>query len=139
GQGRLAGGGSILRLASRPAASSIGERRRIERLELEGELSERRLTRFALDLRRMARDPGVVALVLQVEGASASWAAIDELRREILALRRAGKRVYAHLVAGTSRQYYLASAADKIYVDPAGGLRLSGFSSSTLYFKGLFD
>src|SRR5262249_9645957 len=44
-----------------------------------------------------------------------------------------------HMVAGTTRDYYVAAAADRVYLDPAGGLRLVGMSSTVLYFKGIFD
>ena len=43
------------------------------------------------------------------------------------------------MVDGSTREYYLASAATKIYIDPAGGVRLSGFSATSLYFAGLFE
>src|SRR5256885_13862455 len=43
------------------------------------------------------------------------------------------------MVSGTGRDYFIASVADKIYVDPAGGLRLVGMAGTTLYFRGVFD
>jgi protease IV len=139
GDRRLAGGTTVVRLSERPVPSLLAPSERIERLEIAGSVDDRKLLQIVLGLRRLARDPTVKALVLQVDGMRAGWATTDELRRELLAVRKAGKKVYAYLVAGSTRQYYLVSAADKVYVDPAGGLRLYGFSSDTLYFKGLFD
>jgi protease-4 len=43
------------------------------------------------------------------------------------------------MVSGTGRDYFIASAADKIYIDPAGALRLVGISGSSVYFRGAFD
>jgi len=42
-------------------------------------------------------------------------------------------------VSGTGRDYFVATAADKIYIDPAGGLRLVGMAGTTMYFRGTFE
>ena len=54
-------------------------------------------------------------------------------------VRKAGKNVFAYMVYGTGRDYFVASAADKIFVDPAGGLRLVGMAGESFYFRGLLD
>jgi protease-4 len=64
---------------------------------------------------------------------------LEELRDELVRLRGAGKKVFAYMVSGTGRDYYVATAADKIYLDPAGGLRLVGMAGTTMYFRGAFD
>ena len=43
------------------------------------------------------------------------------------------------MTAGTTRDYYIASAADKVLLDAGGGLRVQGMVGLTLYYKGLFD
>ncbi|TMQ02740.1 MAG: signal peptide peptidase SppA [Deltaproteobacteria bacterium] len=53
-------------------------------------------------------------------------------------VRRRGRRL-GRPVSGTGRDYYVATAAHKIYVDPAGGLRLVGMAGTTMYFRGAFD
>lgn len=137
--GRLAGGTLVARLSQAGVPSVLGRRRRIERIDLEGDLGERDLTNLVAQLHRDQRDPSLVAVVVQVDGLEAGWDAIDEVRTELAALRRRGVKVYVYAVAGTTKQYYLASVADKVFVDPAGGLYLSGMAGTTLYFKGLFD
>ncbi len=139
GERRFAGGTVVVRASGRGAPSVLPRSRRIERLELEGELSERELTRLVAQLRLYERDESLAAVLLQIDGMGAGWAATSEIRRALAALRARGVRIYVYMVAGTTRQYYLASVADKIYVNPAGGLRLSGMVATSLYFKGLFD
>jgi len=139
GNGRFAGGTVVVRASERGAPSLLPRPRRIERIELDGDVGERELTRLIAQLRDFRRDDELGAVLLQLDGMSAGWAATSEIRRELAALRARGVRVYVYMIAGSTRQYYLASVADKIYVDPAGGLRLSGMVSTTLYFKGLFD
>jgi protease IV len=138
-QARLTGGTLLVRTSAVHVPSILPPRGRIERLELTGAIDERRLARVVLSLRALSRDPGVVAVFVRIDGLSVGWAVAQELRAEILRLRDAGKRVFAYMIAGSSRDYYVASAADEVYVDPAGGIRLVGFAGTSLYFKGLFD
>jgi protease-4 len=64
---------------------------------------------------------------------------LEELRDELVRVRAAGKKLFAYMVSGTSRDYYVATAANKIYIDPAGGVRLVGMAGTTMYFRGAFE
>jgi protease-4 len=90
-------------------------------------------------LRRLERDPGLAGVVVVAGDFEGGWAAAEELRAALLRLRRAGKHVFAYAAEASSKQYLAISAAEQIYVDPAGGLRLTGLSSTALYFKGTGD
>lgn len=139
GDNHVLGGQLLLRLSSVARESIIGTPDHIERIELAGSIGLREVTALVARLRSIARDPTARAVVVTFDGASAGWATLQELREELVALRRAGKKVFAYLVSGSGREYFVASAADKIYVDPAGALRLVGMAGTTLYFKGFFD
>ena len=133
-------GGTVVVRASTPAQRSLfGPPDHIERVELTGTIGARELTQLVVRLRAIARDPTAKAVVVTLDGATAGWAALEELRDELLRVRGTGKKVFAYLVSGTSRDYYVASAAHKIYVDPAGGLRLIGMAGTSTYFRGAFD
>jgi protease IV len=129
----------VLKTTTLGPPSVLGKRERIERIELTGAISPRKLTKYVVHLRAIARDPSAKALVVMFDGVSAGWATLQELRNELVDVRAAGKKVFAYMVSGTGRDYYIASAADKIYIDPAGGLRLVGLAGTTLYFRGAFD
>ncbi len=135
----LLAGEVIVRASAVGPAGVAGEAPHIERIELEGTIEARELTAIVLRMRAMERDPAVVAVVLTFDAPTAGWATFQELRGEVLRLRAAKKKVFAYLVSGTARDYLVASAADKIYIDPAGGLRLVGLAGTSIYFKGLFD
>lgn len=139
GGGRFGSGTLVARLSARPIPSILPARKRIEKLELSGGMSARRHTLTIAKLRRMRRDGALVAVLVQMDGLSVGWATARELRNELVALRKAGKKVFAYMVNGTSRDYYVASAADRVWIDPAGDIRFSGFSATILYFKGVFD
>jgi protease-4 len=133
------GGTLVARFSTTGPASVIGPRDHIERVELAGEIGVRQLTALVGRLRAIARDPSAKALVVTFDGPTAGWATFEELRDEISAVRRAHKKVFAYMVSGAGREYFVASAADQIYLDPAGGLRLVGMTATTLYFRGVLD
>jgi protease-4 len=90
-------------------------------------------------LRRAAGDTRVKALVLEPRGLDAGWAKLEELRAEIVAFKQSGKPVYAFLRNATMREYYLATAADKIYMAPEDELDVKGLRAELLYLKGTLD
>jgi protease-4 len=67
------------------------------------------------------------------------YACLHELRDAILAFKKTGKKVYAYLEAPTTRDYYIASAASVIYLNPYGEMEMPGLASEKTYFKQLFD
>src|SRR5581483_1590296 len=75
-------------------------------------------------LRNAAADSHVRALVLEPEGLSAGWAKLQELRGDVEQFRKSGKPVYAYLHTPGAREYYVASAADRIYLGPEDPLYL---------------
>jgi len=135
----LLGGQLVLRSSQVATRSVLGREDHIERLELSGNVGLRQLTTYVARLRGIARDDKVKALVVTFDGLGGGWGTLQELRDELLAVRAAGKKVYAYMVSGTGRDYFVASAAHKIYVDPAGGVRLVGMAGTTIFFKGAFE
>ena len=139
GDRHFLGGQVVLRSSTLGPASVIGTSDHLERVELTGAIGLRELTSLVARLRAIARDSTAKGLVVTFDGAAGGWATLEELRNEILLVKKAGKKVFAYMVSGTGRDYFVATAADKIYIDPAGGMRLVGMAASTLFFKGAFD
>lgn len=69
----------------------------------------------------------------------AGTALIEELRAALEEFKASGKFIVSYNENYSQGQYYLASVADRIYIQPEGGLSWYGISSNTLFFKGLFD
>ena len=90
-------------------------------------------------LRWLREDDQVKAVVLSVSDLEAGWARLQSLRRSLLVLRQAGKQVWAYVAEGGMREYYLASAADRILVAPAGHLAITGIAAEMMFFKGTLD
>jgi protease-4 len=67
------------------------------------------------------------------------YATLEAIRQALLDFKKSGKFVYAYGDVVSQKSYYLATAADKIFVNPNGGLELKGFGREIMYFKGMFD
>lgn len=86
----------------------------------------------------IVEEKAVDAVVLELRTSpAASFAHVQELRDAIRYLRANGKKVMCHLEDAGGGELYLCSAADKILINPAGGLRFAGLSSSAMYFSSL--
>ena len=95
-------------------------------------------------LRAARQDPAVRGLVVYLQDAELGLAKAQELRRQMMALRRAGKAVECYLeTAGEGSNgtlpYYLATACEKIHLAPAGDLNLIGLYSETRFLRGALD
>ena len=89
-------------------------------------------------IRRAARDERIVGLQLRVGPGVAGLAKVQELRRAVRAFRSSGKPTVARLEIGTTADYYLAAAAERVVQIPHGNLLL-GLVSRTHYYRDLLD
>ena len=73
------------------------------------------------------------------ESYGAGFAALKEVREALLDFRKSKKPVIAYLVGPSTRDYYLASAAETVYLNPYGEMELPGLASTPTFFKGALD
>ena len=92
-------------------------------------------------LETAAADPGVKYILLRPDGVSAGMADLEELRHAIKEFRRSGKAVVAYTENPGNGSYYLATAADKIYMgDVKGGTyQLIGVSGTMIFLKDILN
>ena len=92
-------------------------------------------------LEAAAVDDRIEGIYLRMNGTGGvtGTALIEELREAIELFKQSGKFVVAYNETYSQWQYYLASAADRIYLQPEGGMDWSGLSTSLMFYKGLFD
>jgi len=81
----------------------------------------------------VARDPDVSGLMLRLDAAP-SWAQCWELREAIDRIRKAGKSVFVYFANGDMKTLYLASAADKTFMHPAGTIMAQGLAITRSYY-----
>lgn len=90
-------------------------------------------------LRQAATDSRIRAVVLQPRDLDTGWGKLQEFREEISDFKKSGKPVFAFLHSPGSKEYYLATAADKIFLSPDDSLDVKGFLLEELYFKSTLD
>jgi protease-4 len=95
---------------------------------------------FIENLRKAKRDPRIRSVLLMPSTLSLPyWGKVQELRDAVLDFRESGKTVTAFLEYGGDREYYLASAADKVYLLPTSPLDLTGVASYEIFLRGTLD
>lgn len=95
---------------------------------------------FVESLRLAKRDPRITGVLLMPSSLeSPFWGKVQELRDAVLDFRKSGKVVVAFLEFGGDREYYLASAADRVYLLPTSSLDLTGVASYEVFLRGTLD
>jgi protease IV len=89
--------------------------------------------------RKAAADPRIHGILFEPRGLDIGWAKMQEIRAEILQFKKSGKPIITYLHGPSAREYYLASATDKIIVSPEDSLDLKGLRAESLYFKDTLD
>ncbi|HUA83003.1 MAG TPA: signal peptide peptidase SppA [Bryobacteraceae bacterium] len=90
-------------------------------------------------LRKAAVDTRIKALVIEPSDLTAGWAKLQELHDDIEQFKKSGKPVYAYLRGASAHEYYVATAADNIYMSPEDELDVKGIRVELMFFKGLLD
>ncbi|UKT66104.1 signal peptide peptidase SppA [Pedobacter mucosus] len=90
-------------------------------------------------LQRAKEDDNIKCIYLNVSSPNAGFATMREVRNALIDFKKSHKKIIAYSEVYTQGAYYLASAADKIYLNPEGALEFKGFSSELTFFKGTLE
>ncbi|HVK66058.1 MAG TPA: S49 family peptidase, partial [Polyangium sp.] len=114
--------------------------KRVARIRLDGTPGVRKHVQLLRRLWRLAEDRNVDGVVLQLRAEPASSLAhAEEVGDAIRMLRVSGKKVLCHLEDAGGRSLHVCAQADRIAMNPAGGLRFAGLSSQYMYYGGVLD
>jgi protease-4 len=95
---------------------------------------------FVENLRKAKRDPRIATVLLMPGSLNLPfWGKVQELRDAVIDFRKSGKTVVAFLEYGGDREYYLASAADRVFLLPTAPLDLAGVASYEIFLRGTLD
>jgi protease IV len=97
------------------------------------------LNQFVEDLRDAAADERIKGLFLEVKMPFAPPSTMRDIRRAISDFRSSGKWVVAYSEFFTQSGYYLASAADEVYLYPEGEMDWRGLNAEITFFKNMLD
>ena len=81
----------------------------------------------------------IEGIFMDLSGLSVGQASASVLRDALLDFKDSGKFILAYSKGYSPGAYYMASAADKVYVHPLGSVDFRGFSRSIPFFKNMLD
>ncbi len=81
-------------------------------------------------------DSNIKGIYLDVSYLMTGFATIEEIRNALIDFKKSGKFIIAYSEIYTQGAYYLASVANKVYLNPQGILELKGLSSEIMFLKG---
>lgn len=91
------------------------------------------------DLSKAARDKNIAGIYLDLTEMPAGISTVKEIRDGILEFKKSGKFVWAYSEAYTQKTYYLATSADKIFLNPQGSVDFKGLAAEMVFLKGLLE
>ena len=94
---------------------------------------------FIKALKAAKTDEKIKCVYINVSAPNAGMATMLEVRNALIDFKKSKKPVIAYSEIYSQGAYYLASAADKVYLNPQGALEFKGFSSELMFFKGTLD
>ncbi len=84
-------------------------------------------------------DDRIEGIYLDAGMASAGFATLKEIRDDLMDFKASGKFIVGYSELLTERAYYVASAADELYLHPEGIMEFNGFFVETTFIKGTLD
>jgi protease-4 len=93
------------------------------------------------NLRKAKVDGRIQAVVVRLGALECDWAKANEMRESILDFRRSGKKVYALIdeAPDFDMEYFVATACDRIILQPLGWLGVNGIGGYVPFLKGSLD
>jgi protease-4 len=118
---------------------------RMPMLDIAGDLAERThsfplgntrptFLNLILAIERMTSDPEVGGVVLRIGYLQCGYAKLQELRDALGRFKQQNKKIFVYLTSAKLKSYYLASIADKIFLNPVGEISVAGLAVQHLFF-----
>ncbi|MFY7789209.1 MAG: S49 family peptidase, partial [Thermoflexibacteraceae bacterium] len=84
-------------------------------------------------------DEKIKGIYIEIGIPQAGYAVLHEVREALADFKKSGKFVYAYSEVYTEGAYYIASVADKIMLNPAGGIEFNGLIVEKMYLTGMLE
>lgn len=101
------------------------------------------MNKILSSIKNAAKDSRITGIYLdlsEIQGNFGALAFTEEIRNALLKFKESGKFIYSYSNLGYSQKsYYLATVADRIFVNPETPLLLTGMSSSVSFYKETLD
>lgn len=84
-------------------------------------------------------DKNIEGLYIRCNGAATGLASFEAIRNAVADFRASGKWTVAYADGYTQGDYYVASAAEEVYLNPVGEVAFQGLATGIPFMKGLLD
>jgi len=91
------------------------------------------------NLQKAKVDTAIKGIYMNFNGTLAGKSTLQDIRKAILDFKTSGKFVYAYSENYSQSEYYVASAADKVFLNPQGNMDWKGLSMGLMFFKGSLE
>lgn len=91
------------------------------------------------DIKKAKTDDKIKGIYLELTNITAGAATVEEIRSALLSFKESGKFIISYSDYYSQKAYYLASAADKVYINPQGAIEFKGLSAELMFFKGALE
>jgi len=91
------------------------------------------------NLTKASKDDDVKGIYLDLSGIQTGISTIDEIRDGLLEFKKSGKFIWAYSEFYDQATYYLATTADKIFLNPEGGVLFKGLNAQMPFVKGTLE
>lgn len=105
---------------------------------LKGEETNVGLNEILSAIKKAQDDDHIKGIYLEADQVGSDYATLQEIRNALADFRKKGKWIIAYGDAYSQGDYYVASVANKVYVNPQGAIALHGFSAQPMFYKDLF-
>ena len=112
----------------------------LDGLNLSGDIGSKIELKELLDnIEKAKEDKNIKAIYINTSLVNAGLSQTEEIRNKLLEFKAINKPIIAYSEGYSQLAFYLASVANKIYLNPQGIIELKGLSTSQLFFKGLLE
>ena len=97
------------------------------------------MTTILHNIEHAKTDPNIKGIYLELSEIPTSTATLQEIRNKLIEFKESGKFIVTYGESYSQTAYYMASVADKIFLNPEGALDLHGMASQIMFYKHLFE
>jgi protease IV len=90
-------------------------------------------------LKSASTDANIKGIYLDISFFQGGYAKAKEVRSSLMDFRKSGKWIVAYSEVMTEQAYYIASASDRVYLNPEGQMEFNGLAIEVSFFKKMFD
>ncbi|MDY0315160.1 MAG: signal peptide peptidase SppA [Bacteroidales bacterium] len=91
------------------------------------------------NIEKAKKDDKIKGIFLDIGSIPSGMGTIEEIRNKLIDFKESGKFILAYSSGYTQKAYYLASVADKIYLNPQGAIDWKGLYSQVIFYKGALE